>query len=61
MSATVRFHLMFEGRAEEAMNLYTSTFPGSEILDMVRYGPDEAGAEGSVKLAHFSIGGQVLM
>ncbi len=61
MNVRVRFHLMFEGKAEEAMNHYASIFSGSEILDIVRYGPGEAGAEGSVMLATFSIGGQVLM
>ncbi len=61
MSTNVRPFLMFEGKAEEAMNFYVSLFSGGEVLDIVRYGPGEAGAEGSVKLAHFSIGGQVLM
>src|SRR5512146_492003 len=53
--------LMFEGKAEEAMNFYTSLFANSKILDITRYGPNEAGAEGSVMLARFSLGGQEFM
>ena len=50
--------LMFEGNAEEAMQLYTSLFAGSEILKIIRYGPGESGDEGSVMLASFSLGAQ---
>ena len=53
--------LMFEGRAEEAMNFYTSLFENSEILTIERYGAKEAGAEGSVVQATFSLNGQVFM
>jgi uncharacterized glyoxalase superfamily protein PhnB len=49
---------MFSGRAEEAMHSYVAVIPGSEIIDIVRYGPGQAGAEGSVMKAAFSIGGQ---
>jgi predicted 3-demethylubiquinone-9 3-methyltransferase (glyoxalase superfamily) len=57
----VRPFLMFEGRAEEAMNFYVSLLPGGEIIDLVRYGPGQAGVEGSVMKATFSIGGQTVM
>ena len=53
--------LMFSGQAEEAMNLYTSLFDQSEITSIQRYGPNEAGAEGSVVKATFSIHGQQFM
>ncbi|NRF92926.1 VOC family protein [Paenibacillus frigoriresistens] len=53
--------LMFSGQAEEAMNLYTSLFDQSEILTIKRYGAGEAGAEGSVLRATFSLHGQVFM
>jgi predicted 3-demethylubiquinone-9 3-methyltransferase (glyoxalase superfamily) len=53
--------LMFEGRAEEAMTLYTSLFADSEVLSVTRYGPNEAGAEGSVQHATFSLAGQQFM
>jgi predicted 3-demethylubiquinone-9 3-methyltransferase (glyoxalase superfamily) len=54
----VRPFLMFEGNAEEAMKFYVSLFPGSEVIDIVRYGPNEAGPEGTVMKAAFSVAGQ---
>src|SRR5689334_4250258 len=39
---------MFEGRAEEAMRLYAEHVPGCEIIEMVRFGADQQGAEGSI-------------
>jgi predicted 3-demethylubiquinone-9 3-methyltransferase (glyoxalase superfamily) len=51
--------LMFSGRAEEAMNQYISIFEQSEIISIQRYGANEAGAEGTVLHAAFSIHGQV--
>ena len=53
--------LMFTGRAEEAMNLYTSLFENSKILGITRYGPKEAGAEGTVVHATFTLNGQKYM
>ena len=53
--------LMFDGKAEEAMNLYTSLFKPAEILSITRYGPNEAGAEGSVQHATFTLNGQEFM
>ena len=53
--------LMFTGQAEEAMNLYTSLFKQSEILNVSRYGANEAGAEGSVQHATFTLNGQEFM
>jgi predicted 3-demethylubiquinone-9 3-methyltransferase (glyoxalase superfamily) len=53
--------LMFAGMAEEAMNFYTSLFEGSQILNITRYGPDQAGAEESVMHATFSLNGQEFM
>jgi predicted 3-demethylubiquinone-9 3-methyltransferase (glyoxalase superfamily) len=61
MSAKVRPFLMFEGKAEEAMNFYVSLIPQSEIVDIVRYGPGGPGPEGSVMKATFSVGGQTAM
>ncbi len=52
---------MFEGKAEEAMNFYVSLFDGAQVLEILRYGPDEAGKEGSVMRASFSIGGQTIL
>ncbi|MGF9713593.1 VOC family protein [Paenibacillus naphthalenovorans] len=47
--------LMFQGQAEEAMNEYTSLIEDSKIISIIRYGPNEAGAEGSVKQAVFTL------
>lgn len=52
---------MFEGAAEEAMGFYTSTFEDAEVVSIARYGPGEAGREGSVMQAVFAIRGQEFM
>jgi predicted 3-demethylubiquinone-9 3-methyltransferase (glyoxalase superfamily) len=52
---------MFTGQAEEAMKLYTSLFKRSEILNITRYGANEASAEGSVQHATFTLNGQEFM
>jgi predicted 3-demethylubiquinone-9 3-methyltransferase (glyoxalase superfamily) len=52
---------MFEGRAEEAMNFYTSIFDKSEIKTITRYGANEDGPEGTVHHAVFSLNGQEFM
>ncbi|HSU15813.1 VOC family protein [Longimicrobium sp.] len=61
MANSVRPFLMFEGKAEEAMNFYVSLIPGSEITRISRYGPGQPGAEGSVMMAEVSIAGQTVM
>jgi predicted 3-demethylubiquinone-9 3-methyltransferase (glyoxalase superfamily) len=53
--------LMFAGQAEEAMKLYTSLFQQSEIVNITRYGANEAGAEGTVQHATFTLHGQEFM
>ena len=50
--------LMFEGRAEEAMNFYVSLFAGSEIRSVTKYGPGETGPEGTIMRADFTVAGQ---
>ena len=52
---------MFTGRAEEAINFYTSIFEKSEIVNIIRYGPNQAGAEGTVMHATFTLNGQEFM
>lgn len=61
MQMTVQPFLMFEGKAEEAMDFYVSIFPAGWITDISRYGPGEAGKEGSVKVARFTLAGQSVM
>ena len=54
--------LMFQGgKAEEAMNYYTSLIEDSEITSITRYGANEAGEEGTVMQAAFSLKGQEFM
>jgi predicted 3-demethylubiquinone-9 3-methyltransferase (glyoxalase superfamily) len=60
MSVVVRPFLMFEGRAEEAMTLYVRVVPGSQIVEVERYGPEGPGKDGTIKRALFSVGGQVV-
>jgi predicted 3-demethylubiquinone-9 3-methyltransferase (glyoxalase superfamily) len=60
MPAKVTPFLMFEGKAGEAMAFYVSLFPDARIMNALHYGPGEAGPEGSVKQATFSIGGQAV-
>lgn len=57
----VKTFLMFDGKAEEAMNYYLSVFDQAEILSINRYGTNEAGDEGTVSHATFSLYGQVFM
>jgi predicted 3-demethylubiquinone-9 3-methyltransferase (glyoxalase superfamily) len=61
MAHSLRPFLMFDGSAEEAMRFYVSLFRNSEIKRLDRYGPNELGVEGSVKLAEFTVAGQELM
>jgi predicted 3-demethylubiquinone-9 3-methyltransferase (glyoxalase superfamily) len=58
MAHRVTTHLMFEGSAEEAMRFYITLFGDSEIKRIERYGPGEHGAEGSVKVATFTLAGR---
>lgn len=57
MTATLTPFLMFEGRAEEALTLYTSLFGGSEVVSLERYGPGGPGPEGSLMLADILLSG----
>ncbi|MDB5388571.1 MAG: 3-demethylubiquinone-9 3-methyltransferase [Planctomycetaceae bacterium] len=50
--------LMFEGKAEEAMRFYVSLFKDAQIDQVVRYGAGEAGTEGTVMRADFTLAGQ---
>src|SRR5690554_6438819 len=61
MSKVTPFLMFQDGKAEEAMNFYTSLINDSEIKNIVRYGPNETGDEGMVMLATFSLKGQEFM
>lgn len=58
----VRPFLMFQdGNAEEAMKYYTSIIEDSSIKSITRYGANEAGEEGTVMQAIFSLKEQEFM
>lgn len=57
MPQKVTTFLMFEGRAEEAMNFYAETFTDTTVKKIERYGPDGPGKEGSVVHALMDIAG----
>lgn len=61
MPRTISTFLMFDGAAEEAMNLYVSVFRGSHVARIERYGAEEQGRAGAVKRAHFRVGEHDLM
>ncbi len=60
MARTVATFLMFDGAAEQAMNLYVSLYSDSHINRLERYGPGEHGAEGTIRLAEFELAGHRL-
>jgi predicted 3-demethylubiquinone-9 3-methyltransferase (glyoxalase superfamily) len=49
------------GRAEEAMDLYTSIFPDSAVHGILRWEAGEGEREGTVKHAQFTLCGQTFM
>jgi predicted 3-demethylubiquinone-9 3-methyltransferase (glyoxalase superfamily) len=49
--------LMFEGRAEEAVNAYVSLFPNSRIVDVQRHGEEGPGKPGISTLYRFELNG----
>jgi predicted 3-demethylubiquinone-9 3-methyltransferase (glyoxalase superfamily) len=50
--------LTFDGRAEEAVDFYTSIFPNSRILSSMRGRATTVGAEGELVSATFELAGQ---
>jgi len=61
MTQKIKTFLMFDGDCEQAMNLYVSLFRDAAVASIRRYGPGEAGAEGSVMQASFVVQGQTFM
>jgi len=53
--------LWFDGRAEEAMNFYTSIFKNSKVGRVTRYGDAGPAPKGSVMSATFQLEGQEFM
>ena len=62
---SVTTFLMFvgdqHGKAEQAMGFYTSLFDGSRIVNVERYGAEEAEPKGTVKMAVFTLNGEEFM
>jgi predicted 3-demethylubiquinone-9 3-methyltransferase (glyoxalase superfamily) len=52
---------MFQGQASDALAFYLAIFPDSRAVNIERYGADDAGPEGSIRLSTFSIGGQEVL
>lgn len=52
---------MFQGRAEDAVSLYSSAFGDFEVNELERYGDNEPIAAGAFKMAHVSFAGHELM
>ncbi len=50
--------LWFDGRAEEAMNLYMAIFANAKMTDVMRYGDGGPGPKGSVLTCGFELDGQ---
>ncbi len=50
--------LWFDGKAEEAMNFYTSVFKNATVKDVNRYGKSGPMPEGTVMSATFNLEGQ---
>jgi predicted 3-demethylubiquinone-9 3-methyltransferase (glyoxalase superfamily) len=49
---------MVQGNGSAALEFNRSVSPDTKVEEIECYGPREAGPEGRVKLARFSIGGQ---
>jgi predicted 3-demethylubiquinone-9 3-methyltransferase (glyoxalase superfamily) len=49
------------GKAEEAITWYCSLFPGSRVVGLERYGPEDDQPEGTVRLASFELGAKRVM
>jgi predicted 3-demethylubiquinone-9 3-methyltransferase (glyoxalase superfamily) len=50
--------LWFDGKAEEAMNFYTSVFKNSRVANVSRYGDSGPGPKGTVMAGTFELEGQ---
>ena len=49
------------GKAEEAIDFYCSVFENSRVVGIDRYGVDDMGPEGTVRVATFELGGNQVM
>lgn len=61
MHKKITTFLTYDGRAEEAMNLYTSVIPNSRITSTRYYGEAGPGEAGSLMTGTFELDGQEFM
>jgi predicted 3-demethylubiquinone-9 3-methyltransferase (glyoxalase superfamily) len=61
MQKKITTFLTFDGRAEEAVDFYTSVFDDSRILSTTRYQAGGPGPEGELMSATFELAGQEFM
>ena len=52
-------NLWFDGRVEEALDLYTSLLPDSRVTRVQRYGEGGMGKPGDIFTANFELAGQL--
>ena len=55
----VSTHLMFQGKVSDALAFYASVFSDFQTIKREDYGVDDAGSEGTVKLAIISFHGAI--
>ena len=60
MEKVIPFLMFQDGKAEEAMNFYTSLIEDSKITTIVRYGCNEGGDEGTIMKATFTLNKQIM-
>ena len=58
---TMMFSGENQGKAEKAINFYTSIFDNSSIRGILRYTKEDKDVEGTIKHAQFNLGEQVFM
>jgi predicted 3-demethylubiquinone-9 3-methyltransferase (glyoxalase superfamily) len=61
MEKVTPFLMFQDGNAEKAMDFYTSLIEDSAVTNIVRYGANESGDEGTVMQAVFTLKGQEFM
>ncbi|KAB2337056.1 VOC family protein [Cytobacillus depressus] len=61
MEKVTPFLMFQDGKAEKAMNYYTSLIEDSQITNIAKYGANEPGDEGTIKQATFTLKGQEFM
>jgi len=58
---TLMFTQQYAGKAEQAIQYYTSVFKDSSVVGIMRYTAEDPDVEGTVKHAQFTLGKQVFM